>query len=133
MCTSHDGHFLCTVHHMMVISSAQLSTRLVTLQQGDERGCVHQTEGGNQSSPEQLWEVVRYVRREKSIADAKRELAEVENLRHKQLAEHLQRQLEETKGQLKEVSEAAKSQAVTNAQHNEIRAKVSHQWWEELG
>ena len=101
---------------------AQLSTRLVTLQQVDERD-IPQAEGGDRSS-EQLWEVVRYVRRERSIADTKREIAEAENMHNKQLVEHLQRQLQETKEELKEVSEAAKSQAVTNAQHAEILAKV---------
>ena len=89
----------------------------------DERD-TPQAEGVVERSSEQLWEVVRYVRREKNIADTKREIAEAENLRNKQLAEHLQRQLQETKEELKEVSAAAKSQAVTNAQHSEILAKV---------
>ena len=53
------------------------------------------------------------VRREKEIADTKRELAESENVRHRQLADHLKTQLTEAKEQLVEVTEAAKAQSET--------------------
>ena len=66
----------------------------------------------------------RYVRREKEIADTKRELAESENVRHRQLADHLKTQLTEAKEQFVEVTEAAKAQSETVAQHAEILAKV---------
>ena len=66
----------------------------------------------------------RYVRREKEIAETKRELADSENTRHKQLVEHLQRHLSEVKQQLSEVNEAARLHSETDAQHAEILKKV---------
>ena len=66
----------------------------------------------------------RYVRREKEIAETKRDLADSENTRHKQLVEHLQRQLSEAKQQLSEVNEAARLHSETEAQHAEILKKV---------
>ena len=66
------------------------------------------------------------MRREKEIADTKRELAESENVRHRQLADHLKTQLTEAKEQLVEVTEAAKAQSETAAQHAEILAKVQY-------
>ena len=77
-----------------------------------------------QSSSEQLWEVIRFVRREKDIAETKRELAETENQRHRRLSEQLQRQLDETREQLKQVEAAAKTHSMTSTQHAEILAKV---------
>ena len=68
----------------------------------------------------------RYVRREKEIAETKRELAESENTRHKQLVEHLQRQLTEAKQQLNEVNEAARLHSETDVQHAEILKKVGN-------
>ena len=67
----------------------------------------------------------RYVRREKDIAETKRELAESENARHMQLVEQLQRQLSEARQQLSEVNEAAKLHSETDVQHAEILKKVS--------
>ena len=67
----------------------------------------------------------RYVRREKDIAETKRELAESENIRHKQLVEHLQRQLTEVKQQLSEVNEAARLHSETDVQHAELLKKVN--------
>ena len=66
----------------------------------------------------------RYVRREKEIAQTKRELAESENTRNQQLVEHLQRQLTEAQDQLREVGEAARVHSETAAQHAEILSKV---------
>ena len=45
-------------------------------------------------------------------------------MRHRQLADHLKTQLTEAKEQLVEVTEAAKAQSETAAQHAEILAKV---------
>ena len=45
-------------------------------------------------------------------------------MRHRQLANHLETQLTEAKEQLIEVTEAAKAQSETAAQHAEILAKV---------
>jgi transcription initiation factor TFIIIB Brf1 subunit/transcription initiation factor TFIIB len=69
--------------------------------------------------------VVRYVRREKEIAETQRGLAEGENLRHKQLLESTKRQLATAESELKELCEKASSQSVTSEQHAAILKKVS--------
>ncbi len=68
--------------------------------------------------------VFRYVRREKEIAEARRELAESDNMQHKQLLESAQRQLGNAQSELKELSESASSQRTTAAQHADILKKV---------
>lgn len=68
--------------------------------------------------------LIRYVRREKEIAETKRELAESESSRYHQLSEHLQRQLDEARAELKEITEAAKLQSETATQHAEVLEKV---------
>lgn len=64
------------------------------------------------------------MRREKEIAVTKQELAEAENTRHKQQVELLQRQLSEARTELQEVTEAARLQSETAAQHADVLAKV---------
>ena len=59
-------------------------------------------------SPEHLWELVRFVRREKDIAETKKEMAEDENVRLTQSNKHLERKLQETEVQLQELSEIVK-------------------------
>lgn len=66
----------------------------------------------------------RYVRREKEIAETRRELAEAENLQHKQVLGSTQRQLATAQSELKELCDNASSQQVTAAQHAEILKKV---------
>ena len=83
------------------------------------------TDGGAPSqSSERLWEVIRYIRREKEIAVTRRELAESERLRHQQEARQLEQELREAREQLREISETAQLQTVTAAQHAEVLAKV---------
>lgn len=79
------------------------------------------------SSSERLWEVIRYVRREKEIAVTKQELAESESLRCQQEARQLERELREAQQQLRETSEAARHQTKTAAEHAEVLAKVRGQ------
>ena len=59
-------------------------------------------------SVEHLWELVRFVRREKDIAETKKEMAEDENVRLTQSNKHLERKLQETELQLQELSEVVK-------------------------
>lgn len=64
------------------------------------------------------------MRREKEIAETRRELAEAENLQHKQVLGSTQRQLATAQSELKELCDNASSQQVTAAQHAEILKKV---------
>lgn len=85
-----------------------------------------ETDGGtpSSSSSERLWEVIRYVRREREIAVTRQELAESESLRCQQEARQLERELREARQQLRETSEAARLQTKTAAEHAEVLAKV---------
>ena len=69
--------------------------------------------------------VCRYVRREKEIAETRRELAVGENLRYKQELKSAQRQLASAQAELDQIRDSAASRSVTAAQHAEILKKVS--------
>ena len=75
-------------------------------------------------TPEHLWEIIKFVRRERDISNTRREILESESVRQTQLIAHLERQLGEARAELREVSDAAKSQTETAAQHAEVLAKV---------
>ena len=66
----------------------------------------------------------RFVRREREIATTKQEMAESENTRHKQQAEHLQRQLSTAQAGLAELTEAAQLHSESTVQHTEMLTKV---------
>ena len=70
-------------------------------------------------------DVSRYIRREKEIAETRRELAEVDNMRHKQQLESTQRQLTSAQSELKQLCENVTSQRVTALQHAEVMKKVA--------
>lgn len=67
---------------------------------------------------------LRYVRREKEIAESSHKLAESECLRHKQLLESTQRQLSSVQAELKELCDTATRRTQTAAEHQEILKKV---------
>ncbi|XP_064382187.1 nucleoprotein TPR-like isoform X2 [Halichondria panicea] len=107
----------------------KLSARVLTLQeQGGLDTSVGSldTSGGNleDKSTEQLWEIIRFVRREREIATTKQEMAESENTRHKQQAEHLQRQLSTAQAGLAELTEAAQLHSESTVQHTEMLTKL---------
>ena len=66
----------------------------------------------------------RFARREREIAETKRELAESESLRYSQRAELLGRRLREVETRLRESEDAAEAERQTASQHAEILAKV---------
>ena len=87
----------------------KFSAQIVTLTQPQDfpslRSSQEEEEG---RGSEQLWELIRFVRREKEIAETKREMSESECIRLRQRADHLQRKLMDTEQQLQELSEAAR-------------------------
>ena len=66
----------------------------------------------------------RFTRREREIAETKRELAESESLRRGQRVELLERRVREVEGELRERVESEKAERETAVQHAEILAKV---------
>lgn len=66
----------------------------------------------------------RFVRREKEIAETKAEASETESMRYRQRAEHLQRDLEETKQALELELERTKGLMLTEEEHKNFTEKV---------
>ena len=58
------------------------------------------------TSSENLWEVIRYVRREKEIAETKKDLAEGQVSQLRQNINQLTHQLEQARQQVQELTEA---------------------------
>ncbi|XP_052775789.1 nucleoprotein TPR-like isoform X2 [Mya arenaria] len=75
-------------------------------------------------STEQLLEVIRYIRKEKSIVDGKMDVIETECSRLRQRCEALERQLDSANKQLGEEREQAQAGMQTAAQHAELLHRV---------
>ncbi|XP_048845940.1 nucleoprotein TPR isoform X2 [Brienomyrus brachyistius] len=83
---------------------------------------VSLTEEGK--SQEQILEILRFVRREKEIAETRFEVAQVESLRYRQRVEHLERELKELQDSLNAEREKFQVTAKTLAQHDELMKKT---------
>ena len=104
--------------------SEKLSAQIVTLTEATSdlggvlsRSTDSETELTTPTSADTLWEVIRFVRREKEIAETKREMAENECSRFKQTSERLQRRLNDAETQLAELSATAKVRPLTYMYH----------------
>ncbi|XP_054904526.1 translocated promoter region b, nuclear basket protein isoform X2 [Poeciliopsis prolifica] len=75
-------------------------------------------------SQDQLLEILRFVRREKEIAESRFEVAQGESLRHRLRAEHLERELREVQDSLTAARERMQVTAKTLAQHDELMKKT---------
>lgn len=64
------------------------------------------------------------MRREKEIAETKAEASETESMRYRQRAEHLQRDLEETKKALELELQRTKGLMLTEEEHKSVMEKV---------
>ncbi|XP_060773336.1 translocated promoter region b, nuclear basket protein isoform X2 [Neoarius graeffei] len=96
----------------------------VQLQQsaGDSSLNVSLTEEGK--SQEQLLEILRFVRREKEIAESRFEVAQGECVRHRLRVEHLERELKEVQDTLGAERERMQVTAKTLSQHDELMKKT---------
>ncbi|XP_065601621.1 nucleoprotein TPR isoform X4 [Cyrtonyx montezumae] len=75
-------------------------------------------------SQEQILEILRFIRREKEIAETRFEVAQVESLRFRQRVEHLERELQEVQDSLNAEREKVQVTAKTIAQHEELMKKT---------
>ncbi|XP_062990920.1 nucleoprotein TPR isoform X2 [Elgaria multicarinata webbii] len=75
-------------------------------------------------SQEQIVEILRFIRREKEIAETRFEVAQVESLRYRQRVEHLERELQELQDSLNAEREKVQVTAKTIAQHEELMKKT---------
>ncbi|KAM4739914.1 translocated promoter region b, nuclear basket protein isoform 2-T2 [Anableps anableps] len=75
-------------------------------------------------SQDQLLEILRFVRREKEVAESRFEVAQGESLRHRLRVEHLERELREVQDSLTAARERMQVTAKTLAQHDELMKKT---------
>nr|AXF79603.1 TPR [Xenopus laevis] len=98
-----------------------LSKKMVTSVQ---EGALNMSFGEEGKSQEQVMEILRFVRREKEIAEARFEVAQVECLRYRQRIEHMERELHELQDSLNAEREKVQVTAKTMAQHEELMKKT---------
>lgn len=75
-------------------------------------------------SHEQVMEILRFVRREKEIAETRFEVAQVECLRYRQRLEHLEKDISEMQDSLNAEREKVQVTVKTMAQHDELMRKT---------
>ncbi|XP_035032393.2 translocated promoter region b, nuclear basket protein isoform X4 [Hippoglossus stenolepis] len=75
-------------------------------------------------SQDQVLEILRFVRREKEIAESRYEVAQGETLRHRLRVAHLERELKEMQDSLSAARERMQVTAKTLAQHDELMTKT---------
>ncbi|XP_029003449.1 translocated promoter region b, nuclear basket protein isoform X2 [Betta splendens] len=75
-------------------------------------------------SQEQVLEILRFVRREKELAESRFEVAQGESLRYRLRVEHLERELKELQDSLTAARERMQVTAQTLAQHDELMKKT---------
>ncbi|XP_057697331.1 translocated promoter region b, nuclear basket protein isoform X1 [Corythoichthys intestinalis] len=75
-------------------------------------------------SQEQVLEILRFVRREKEIAESRYELAQGESLRYRLRVEHLEQELKEVQDSLSASRERMQVTAKTLAQHDDLMKKT---------
>ncbi|XP_070816529.1 translocated promoter region b, nuclear basket protein isoform X2 [Chaetodon trifascialis] len=75
-------------------------------------------------SQDQVLEILRFVRREKEIAESRFEVAQGESLRYRLRVEHLERELKEVQDSLSATKERMQVTAKTLAQHDELMKKT---------
>ncbi|XP_046905447.1 translocated promoter region b, nuclear basket protein isoform X1 [Hypomesus transpacificus] len=75
-------------------------------------------------SQEHVLEILRFVRREKEIAESRFEVAQGESLRHRLRVEHLERELKEMQDSLTAERERMQVTAKTLSQHDELMKKT---------
>ncbi|XP_036437175.1 translocated promoter region b, nuclear basket protein isoform X2 [Colossoma macropomum] len=111
------------LHEQIQSMSGKMATQLQQQQAASESSLnVSLTEEGK--SQEQLLEILRFVRREKEIAESRFEVAQGETLRHRLRVEHLERELKEVQDSLSAERERMQVTAKTLAQHDELMKKT---------
>ncbi|KAM9444499.1 translocated promoter region b, nuclear basket protein isoform 3-T3 [Clarias gariepinus] len=109
------------LHEQIQAMSGKMATQLQKAI-GDNALNVSLTEEGK--SQEQLLEILRFVRREKEIAESRFEVAQGESLRHRLRVEHLERELKEVQDSLNAERERMQVTAKTLSQHDELMKKT---------
>ncbi|XP_061201716.1 nucleoprotein TPR isoform X2 [Neopsephotus bourkii] len=101
-----------------------LSDKMVTSMKEAMPTAVNVSLNEEGKSQEQILEILRFIRREKEIAETRFEVAQVESLRYRQRVEHLERELQELQDSLNAEREKVQVTAKTIAQHEELMKKT---------
>ncbi|XP_064928862.1 nucleoprotein TPR isoform X1 [Columba livia] len=101
-----------------------LSDKMVTSMKEAVPAAVNVSLNEEGKSQEQILEILRFIRREKEIAETRFEVAQVESLRYRQRVEHLERELQELQDSLNAEREKVQVTAKTIAQHEELMKKT---------
>ena len=86
----------------------RMSARIVTLTQSEYTLAEESHSTRHDSDSSNLVEIVRFVKREKEIANTKREMAESECRQLRHTAQRLENELKESQSQLLELTHTAK-------------------------
>uniref|UniRef100_A0A3B1KCG5 Nucleoprotein TPR n=1 Tax=Astyanax mexicanus TaxID=7994 RepID=A0A3B1KCG5_ASTMX len=109
------------LHEQIQSMSSKMATQL---QQAASESSLNISLTEEDKSQEQLLEILRFVRREKEIAESRFEVAQGETLRHKLRVEHLERELKEVQQSLCAERERMQVTSRTLAQHDELMKKT---------
>ncbi|XP_049632341.1 nucleoprotein TPR isoform X3 [Suncus etruscus] len=102
----------------------KLSDKVVTSMKEGAQGPLNVSLTEEGKSQEQILEILRFIRREKEIAETRFEVAQVESLRYRQRVELLERELQELQDSLNAEREKVQVTAKTMAQHEELMKKT---------
>ncbi|XP_069912335.1 nucleoprotein TPR isoform X3 [Oryctolagus cuniculus] len=101
-----------------------LSDKVVASMKEGAQGPLNVSLSEEGKSQEQILEMLRFIRREKEIAETRFEVAQVESLRYRQRVELLERELQELQDSLNAEREKVQVTAKTMAQHEELMKKT---------
>ncbi|XP_061490006.1 nucleoprotein TPR isoform X2 [Rhineura floridana] len=101
-----------------------LSDKMMSSVKEGVPGALNVSLGEEGKSQEQIVEILRFIRREKEIAETRFEVAQVECLRYRQRVEHLERELQQLQESLNAEREKVQVTAKTIAQHEELMKKT---------
>ncbi|XP_068930529.1 nucleoprotein TPR isoform X1 [Petaurus breviceps papuanus] len=102
----------------------KLSDKVVTSMKEGVQSSLNVSLNEEGKSQEQILEILRFIRREKEIAETRFEVAQVESLRYRQRVELLERELQELQDSLNAEREKVQVTAKTMAQHEELMKKT---------
>ncbi|XP_068096253.1 nucleoprotein TPR [Hyperolius riggenbachi] len=102
----------------------QLETLSKKMVASVQEGALNVSFSEEGKSEEQVMEILRFVRREKEIAETRFEVAQVECLRYRQRLEHMEKEISELQESLNAEREKVQVTAKTMAQHEELMKKT---------
>uniref|UniRef100_A0A671WMD6 Nucleoprotein TPR n=1 Tax=Sparus aurata TaxID=8175 RepID=A0A671WMD6_SPAAU len=109
------------LHEQIQTMSSKMADNLQRAASESSMGISLSEEGKSQ---DQVLEILRFVRREKEIAESRFEVAQGESLRYRLRVEHLERELKEVQDSLSASKDRMQVTAKTLAQHDELMKKT---------